>query len=272
MRRYGQHFLVCQEVRDSIVDAAAPGPRDLVLEIGPGKGALTAKLAERAGMVVAVEIDGHLVEALQKAFAGRAGVRIVHADVLECDIARLAREADFEAGRRLVVANLPYCITSPVLRQLLANSLLFDEFVLMVQMEVAERLVAGPGESGRSVLSLMAQYHTEPSLVMRVGPECFQPPPAVDSAVVRLKVRKRPAVDADPRTLWALVEAGFKHRRKTMRNAVYALLPPGCGADLIDRAFHDADVDPRLRAEHMSLDQFSALADAVNALFAACSR
>ena len=153
-------------------------------------------------------------------------MRIIHADVLECDIARLAREADFEAGRRLVVANLPYCITSPVLRQLLANSLLFDEFVLMVQMEVAERLVAGPGESGRSVLSLMAQCHTEPSLVMRVG-RCFQPPPAVDSAVVRLKVRKRPAVDADPRTLWALVEAGFKHRRKTMRNAVYALLPPG---------------------------------------------
>jgi 16S rRNA (adenine1518-N6/adenine1519-N6)-dimethyltransferase len=301
MRRYGQHFLVREEVADAIVAAAAPDADDLVVEIGPGKGAITRKLADRAGMLVAIEIDGELAAALKREYAGRDDVRILQADVLECDITAIvdmatgvtgvagvtgawgaARAADAAGsteparpaasagltGRRMVVANLPYGITSPVLRRLFASSALFRQFVLMVQLEVAERLVAPPGGAGRSVLSILAQYYTEPTILMRVPPESFDPPPAVESAVVKMVVRNRPPaeVDSPPDALFRVVEAGFARRRKTIRNALIggaADIALGLTPDDIDRALRRSLIDPMLRAEQMSLEQFSALAVAL---------
>lgn len=288
MRRYGQHFLVCEEVADAIVDAAAPAASDLVVEIGPGKGAITRKLAARAGMLVAIEIDAELAALLEREYTSRGDVRIIRADALECDFGHIAPTgaglpgalglpgatglpaAPGVSGRRMAVANLPYAITSPVLRKLLKASALFSQFVLMVQLEVAERLVAPPGGAGRCVLSLMTQYYTEPSILMRVGPECFDPPPAVESAVVRLAVRARPPVEPDPGAdmLFRVVEAGFAQRRKAIRNALAggaSAIAPGLTPDDIDRALGGALIDSMLRAEQMSLEQFSALAVALGA-------
>lgn len=270
MRRYGQHFLVREEVGDAIVAAAAPDANDFVMEIGPGKGAITRKLAARAGMLVAIEIDSELAGQLEDEYVGRDDVRIIRADVLECDIGSILEIGAALPGRRMVVANLPYGITSPVLRRLFEASAPFSQFVLMVQMEVAERLVAPAGGAGRSVLSLMAQYYTEPSILMRVGPECFHPPPAVESAVVRLSVRSQPptGVDCGADELFRVVEAGFARRRKTIRNALAAgagNLLPRLAPDRVDQALRAASVDPMLRAEQMSMEQFCALAVAVGA-------
>lgn len=267
MKRYGQHFLIDESVRDAIIAASGAGRDDLVIEIGPGKGALTHELAGKAGILVAVEIDHTLAEQLKQVYDDRSDVFIVHGDILECDIERLIEDAIVHrSGRKpercKVVANLPYYITTPVLRMLLHYSSLFSELVLMVQLEVAERLIASAGDSSRSVLSLLAQYYTEPSIVMHIGPQCFSPPPLVDSAVVRLAVRPTPPVSADEPLLFKLVEAGFAQRRKTIRNAISASgIVPG-GSAQVGVVLERAGIDGKLRAEQLSLDQFAALARA----------
>ncbi len=273
MRALGQHFLVDTCVRDAIVEASGVGPGDLVLEIGPGRGVLTRALAERASVLVAVEVDPELVAYLRHELADLPHAHVIHADILSCDIGQIALAHARKAPgllRLMVVANLPYYITTSVLHRLLFVSPLFEAFTLMVQLEVAQKLTARAGSAGYGELSILAQYYTRPELLFTVGPMSFEPPPRVQSAVVKMTVGRSPnAGDVDPAPLFAVVRAGFAKRRKNIRNSLVASALFGGDHDFVAAVLERAGLDGRLRAEQLDLEEFARLARAVIALGAA---
>jgi len=273
MRALGQHFLVDTCVRNAIVDASGVGPGDLVLEIGPGRGALTRALAERVSVLVAVEVDPELVEYLRHELADLPHAHVIHADILSCDIGQIALAHARKAPgllRLMAVANLPYYITTPVLHRLLSVSPLFEAFTLMVQLEVAQKLTARAGSAGYGELSILAQYYTRPELLFTVGPMSFEPPPRVQSAVVKMTVGRSPnAGDVDPGPLFAVVRAGFAKRRKNIRNSLVASALFGGDHDFVAAVLERAGLDGRLRAEQLDLEEFVRLARAAIALGAA---
>jgi len=252
-KRLGQNFLAAPDVVDSIVAAAGVGAGGAVLEIGPGIGTLTQALAEAGARVTAVEIDGRLVEALQKTLAGYDNIRIIHGDILKLDIGREI------SGRFTVVANLPYYITTPVVMRLLKMRLSIDRLVLMVQREVALRMVARPGSKDYGALSVAVQYHTEPQVAFSVPAGAFIPAPKVDSAVVRCEVRGRAAVEVGSEELFfRVVRLAFAQRRKTLANALKA----GLGdREAVDKVLAAAGVDGMRRGETLSLAEFAAIAN-----------
>ncbi len=261
-------------MRDAIVEASGVRAGDLVIEIGPGKGALTRALAMRASAVVAVEVDSELAACLDRELADFAHVHIIHADALSCDIGQLV--VRYGSGgssplRSMVVANLPYYITTPVLRKLLSASSVLASSTLMVQLEVAQKLTAAPGRPGYGELSLLARYHTRPEIMFTVGPESFEPPPSVQSAVVKMTaMQSERAVDADPSVLFEVARAGFAERRKNIRNAL-AQSALFCGdRSLVTRVLERAGIDGRLRAEQLGLAEFARLAGASVELGAIC--
>jgi len=264
MRALGQHFLVDTCVRNAIVEASGVGPGDLVLEIGPGRGALTRALAERVSVLVAVEVDPELVAYLRRELADVPHAHVIHADILSCDIGQIALEHARTAPgplRLMAVANLPYYITTPVLHRLLPASPLFEAFTLMVQLEVAQKLTARAGSAGYGELSILAQYYTRPELLFTVGPMSFEPPPRVQSAVVKMTVGRSPdAGDVDPGPLFAVVRAGFAKRRKNIRNSLVSSTLFGGDHDLVDAVLGRAGLDQRLRAEQLDLEGFARLA------------
>lgn len=257
--RLGQNFLVEARVLDRIVAACELTPEDLVLEIGPGLGSLTQRLAGAAGRVVAVELDRSLVSVLQRVLADLCpNVEIVHGDAAKIDLHRLLEER-LEPGRKAkVAANLPYYITTPLLMRLLEEGLPLERIVVMVQKEVADRMVASPGSKEYGALSVAVQYYTEAEIVTRVARGAFLPPPEVDSAVVRMVMRREPPVSAPREAFFAVVRAAFGQRRKTLLNALAA----GLGADkgVIARALEGAGVEPSRRGETLSLEEFAAVA------------
>jgi 16S rRNA (adenine1518-N6/adenine1519-N6)-dimethyltransferase len=265
MRTLGQNFLVDTRIRDSIVNCAGVRFSDLVVEIGPGKGALTRPLAQRAGVLAAIEVDPVLAHDLRRMFRGEENVHIYQDDILSCDLRELVHEHSAElpkAYRALVVANLPYYITTPILNKLLSNPGLFSAFTLMVQLEVAQKLTAGPGSKGYGELSVRAQYFTEPALLFEVPPSAFDPPPSVRSAVVRMRVRPESPVDADPDVMFSIVGAGYGQRRKTLRNSLLASHLFAGKKDAVAEVLSCASIDGRRRAETLSLEEFAAIARA----------
>ena len=254
----GQNFLVDDSYLDEIVAAADLTEADTVLEIGPGLGTLTRALGDRAGRVVAVELDDRLITVLRTGFATRDNITIVHGDILELDPPALlaaANEARADAAYK-VVANLPYYITSPVLRHLLEATPPAQRIVVMVQQEVAARICAAPGDL--SILAVSVQFYAVPSIVCSVPARAFYPRPKVDSAVLRLDVRPQPYFpEADPTRFFAIVRAGFGQKRKQLLNS----LSGGLGLDKaqIRAALEAAGIDPRRRAQTLSLDEWGAL-------------
>ena len=254
----GQNFLVDDSYLDEIVAAADLTEADTVLEIGPGLGTLTRVLGDRAGRVVAVELDDRLITVLRTGFATRDNITIVHGDILELDPPALlaaANEARADVAYK-VVANLPYYITSPVLRHLLEATPPAQRIVVMVQQEVAARICAAPGDL--SILAVSVQFYAVPSIVCSVPARAFYPRPKVDSAVLRLDVRPQPYFpDADPTRFFAIVRAGFGQKRKQLLNS----LSGGLGLDKaqIRAALETAGIDPRRRAQTLSLDEWGAL-------------
>ncbi|MCB0160478.1 MAG: 16S rRNA (adenine(1518)-N(6)/adenine(1519)-N(6))-dimethyltransferase RsmA [Caldilineaceae bacterium] len=254
----GQNFLVDDSYLDEIVAAADLTEADTVLEIGPGLGTLTRVLGDRAGRVVAVELDDRLITVLRTGFATRDNITIVHGDILELDPPALlaaANEARADVAYK-VVANLPYYITSPVLRHLLEATPPAQRIVVMVQQEVAARICAAPGDL--SILAVSVQFYAVPSIVCSVPARAFYPRPKVDSAVLRLDVRPQPYFpEADPTRFFAIVRAGFGQKRKQLLNS----LSGGLGLDKaqIRAALETAGIDPRRRAQTLSLDEWGAL-------------
>lgn len=275
MKRYGiscrkslgQNFLIDQNIVKKIIDAACLTPEDLVVEIGPGLGALTVQAARSAGKVLAVELDRGLIPPLNEVLEGAGDVEIVAGDALQIDFDSMVEEktgGTFSRGGRKykLLGNLPYYITSPLLMHLLAGRFNISLMIIMVQLEVAARLSAAPGTKEYGSLSVAVQYFAEPEMLFRVPGRCFFPPPAVDSAVVRLAVRPEPAVAVrDEGVFFNVVKAAFGHRRKTLLNS---LAGSGTGGDRGAwlQALGKAGIDPRRRGETLTLAEFASLADA----------
>ena len=254
-RSLGQNFLVDRRVLARVVDAADLSPSDQVLEIGPGRGALTERLAESAGRVTAVELDDVLAARLSARFADRPGVRIVAGDARTLDVGELL---DTSAGYKLV-ANLPYYAATPIVRRFLEIDDGPGLMVVMVQREVARSMTAAPGQM--SLLSVATQLYGSPRVVATVPPRAFRPAPKVTSAIVRIDVYERPALElSSDREFFRLVRAGFSARRKQLRNSLSQGL--SLPASDVERLLARAGIDPKRRAETLSLAEWGSLYEA----------
>lgn len=237
----------------AIVGLVAPTGNDLVVEIGPGEGALTAELARRAGRVIALEVDRHLIARLAQRFPG---VEVVEADARTWDYGTLVPPP---GGRVLVVGNLPYSVSKPILQTLVAARTAIQEMALMLQREVAERVAAPPGGKTYGSLSVLTQLYCDVRVALRVPPGSFRPPPQVESAVIGVRVLPGPRVPvADERRLHVVVRAAFAQRRKTLANALSGGL--GLPAERVRSAADAAGIDAKRRAETLTILEFAALA------------
>jgi len=258
-RRFGQHFLISRRVLDRLLETAALTSQEGVLEIGAGIGTLTVPLAEVAGGVVAVEIDQDLLPALRDAVARFSGVTVVQGDAMSLDLPRLVAPLPLP---RKAVSNLPYNIASPLIVTLLERPLGFTRMVFTVQREVAERLAAAPGGKDYGALSVAVQYRAAARIVMRVPSTAFYPPPDVESAVVLLEVRPKPAVHVDDEAVFfRVVRGAFAHRRKTLRNTLAGALD--LDPAIVDAATKQAGIDPTRRGETLTLDEFASLSQSM---------
>lgn len=262
----GQNFLVDQNILNKIVAAAELTDRSGVLEIGPGIGALTQKLAESAGKVVAVEIDDRLLPILRELFEEQTNTEIVHGDILKLDLSTLIAQKFADCSTVHVVANLPYYVTTPIIMKLLEEQHALQNIVVMIQREVAERMAAEPGGKEYGSLSIAVQYYCVPELVTIVPHTVFIPRPNVDSAVIRLNIRGEPPVQvADESFFFQIVKAAFAHRRKTIYNNLTAFFPKRDKTQLT-QILEAAGIQGSRRAETVSLSEFAAL---VNGLYEA---
>ena len=257
-KKLGQNFLIRRSVVDEIVAAAELTAGEPVLEIGPGIGTLTQGLAQSGAAVTAVELDRRLLEVLDTTLAQYNNVRIINGDVLKVNIPEIMNHKPFK-----VVANLPYYITTPIIMSLLEMKLPIERLVVMVQREVAERMVAQPGTKAYGALSVAVQYYTEPSIVMDVPPRAFMPAPEVTSAVICCRLREKPPVEvADEKLFFRVVKVAFAQRRKTFSNTMKTT---GLDKETIASVLAKANIDGARRGETFSLQE---LADVANAWYA----
>ncbi len=267
-KRLGQHVLVSERVRDRLVDALDLRPSDVVVEIGAGTGALTERLVKAAGRVIAFEVDGGLAAVLGEQLAGAPNLEVRREDILKADLGPLAAEAGNEDV--VLVGNLPYSITTPILTRVLESGLAFRAAYFTMQREVAQRLLAAPASRDRGAITYLVEYHAEARRVLVVPRTAFEPVPAVESVLVELIRRAAPAVSPqNPDLTFALIRAAFGARRKTLKNALrrleWAALSDDklAAAARLESAVRDCGLDPRSRAEQLTLQQFADLSDAL---------
>lgn len=258
-KKYGQNFLIDPKVLERIISAAEITKEDCVLEIGPGLGTMTQRLAEHARRVVAVEIDNNLIPILEENLSGYDNVEIIHADILKVDIGRIAEEKN--DGRPIkVAANLPYYITTPIVMRLLEGDVPLQSVTVMVQKEVAQRMQASPGTKDYGALSLAVQYYARPEVVANVPPNCFIPRPGVGSCVIRLTKYEHPPVDAgDERFMFALIRASFNQRRKTLVNGLTGAADLNLTRERVLAALEQTGLPEQVRGEALTLEEFAAL-------------
>ena len=258
-KKLGQNFLIKRGIVDEIVKAADLQEGEPVLEIGPGIGTLTQGLAQSGANVTAIELDTRLLEVLDTTLAQYSNVTIVHGDVLKLDVPSIMNNEPFK-----VVANLPYYITTPIIMSLLESRLPIERLVVMVQKEVALRMVAKPGTKDYGALSVAVQYYTKPDIVLDVPPKSFLPAPAVTSSVIRCVLRDKPPVDViDEKLFFRVVKAGFAQRRKTFANTMKTT---GLSKDRIEELSAKANIDGQRRGETFTLQEFADVANAWAAL------
>ena len=245
-KHLGQNFLSDPSILIRIISAADLSSEDTIVEIGPGPGRMTRMLAERVKRLIAIELDHGLYQKLAGDFIAYRNVEIVHGDVLQFP---------FEALDVFkVVANIPYYITTPIIFRLIEARRTLESMTLTIQKEVAQRIVAAPGSKDYGVLSISTQFHTEPELKFIIPKEAFRPMPKVDSAVIRMMMRKEPAVSVPDETVFfRVVKTAFSQRRKTLSNSLKPL-----SKDIKD-VLHRAGIDPQRRPETMDLEEFAHL-------------
>lgn len=256
----GQNFLSSQSVLEKIADAAEI-ENEGVIEIGPGFGVLTNELAKRAEKVLALEIDDRLIPILRDTLSEYDNVKVINNDVLKTDIAELIKN-EFGDKRVSVAANLPYYITTPIITSLIENRLPLKNLVVMIQKEVADRITAQPGTKDYGAISVLCQFYTKPVLVCNVGAELFVPPPKVDSAVVKMAFRDKPAVEVkDEKMFFRTVKAAFSQRRKTLLNCLAANFP--INKSDLTKIMESVDIAPTRRGETLSLEEFAKLSEVI---------
>jgi len=252
----GQHFLYDESLLRSLVSATGVGKDDAVLEIGPGAGTLTRCLCEAAGKVIAIEVDHDVLPFLRVATEGMENLTIVEGDVRKLDLTSICEPL----GRNFfVIANIPYNITTPIFELLWDSGLPIKQISVMIQKEVADKLMAAPSTDAYGILSVRCQYLCNPSLVQIVPAECFTPPPKVDSAFVRLDMRSEPPAHVvDEKLLMRMIKAGFGMRRKTLTNALKGVVDGG----KLRSAISSLELPPTIRGEALSVEEWIALANA----------
>lgn len=262
----GQNFLIDTNILDRIVDHAEITDETGVIEIGPGIGALTEQLAKRAKKVTAFEIDQRLLPILNDTLSPYDNVTIIHQDVLKADVRKVIEEQFADCKEVMVVANLPYYVTTPIIMKLLEENLPLKGIVVMLQKEVADRMAAVPSSKEYNSLSIAVQFYTEAKTVMVVPKTVFVPQPNVDSAVIKLTVRETPAVSVDNDTFFfQLIRASFGQRRKTLMNNLMNNLPDGKKHKaIIEEALVTAEVNGKRRGESLSIDEFARLSNVLH--------
>ena len=261
-KKFGQNFLIDTTVLDRIISSAEITKEDCVLEIGPGIGTMTQYLAERAGSVVAVEIDKALLPILEETLQDYDNVTVINDDILKVDINRLVEEKN--GGRPIkVVANLPYYITTPIIMGLFESHVPIESITIMVQKEVADRMKTGPGSKEYGALSLAVQYYANPEIVANVPPNCFMPRPNVGSAVIRLTRHETPVVDVkDEKLMFRIIRASFNQRRKTLVNGLKNSGEINFSKEQIEAAITTIGKPLTIRGEALTLAEFAALSNA----------
>ena len=262
LKSLGQNFLIDEEVIAEIVNGSGVGEDSLVVEIGPGEGALTEHLAEMAGHVVAVDLDERMIKLLKVKLFGYDNVELIHGDILELDLSKLIEErlSEYNLTNVRIVGNLPYYITTPIIMKLLKMRTATDSITVMMQKEVGDRILAGPGSKQIGVITYSVQYYADVSKVIDVGRESFYPSPKVDSVVLRLDIRKNPAVTvSDEDFFFKTIKAGFMMRRKTLLNSLTSL--DGFSKPVIEEALNNANIESNRRAEGLSMEEFARLSE-----------
>lgn len=258
----GQNFIIDDHVIERIVSGAEVSKDDVVLEIGPGIGVMTDAMCEAAGKVVSIEIDSALIPVLKETVGHHENLKVIHSDVLKVDLMTLVKE-EFGEKRPKLVANLPYYVTTPIIMKFLEERIPVSDLVIMIQKEVADRIMASPKCKEYGALSVAVQYFTEPSIVTRVSKGSFMPMPNVDSTVLRLKVREKPPVILkDEDTFFLTVKDAFGKRRKTLLNALSGG-HLGLTKEQAGIALEHAGIPSITRGEALSIDEFATLANAV---------
>jgi 16S rRNA (adenine1518-N6/adenine1519-N6)-dimethyltransferase len=262
-KKFGQNFLVDESVLKKIIEGSELSKEDCVLEIGPGMGVMTQLLSEKAGKVLAVEIDRNLIPILKVTLFGYSNITLINDDIMQLDLKKTFEE-HFGNMPVKVVANLPYYITTPILMKLLEEDLPLSSITIMVQKEVGERLSAEPGSKAYGALTVAVQYYSVPNKLMIVPSEAFVPKPEVESMVIRLDIRETPPVSVkDEKLFFKVVKAAFGQRRKTLLNALSS-------GDLrvskegIKEILDKVGIDENRRGETLSLEEFATIADEVD--------
>ncbi|MEJ9279685.1 MULTISPECIES: 16S rRNA (adenine(1518)-N(6)/adenine(1519)-N(6))-dimethyltransferase RsmA [Ureibacillus] len=261
----GQNFIIDPNILRNIVSYANLSEESGAIEIGPGIGALTEHLARNCKKVVAFEIDGRLLPVLEDTLSPYSNVKVIHSDILKADVAKVIEEEMQGIKDIMVVANLPYYVTTPILMKLLHDRLPIRGLVVMMQKEVADRITAKPGTKNYGSLSIAVQYYATAEVVMTVPKTVFMPQPNVDSAVIRLTMRNMPPIQViDEDFLFIVARASFAQRRKTILNNLQSGLPSGKEKkqQIVD-ALNQCGIEPTRRGETLTIEEFGKLSDAL---------
>lgn len=262
----GQNFLTDKNVLDKIISESFICEEDLVIEIGPGIGVLTAEAAQFAGKVVAIEIDKNLLPILNETLGGLDNIEVINKDILKTDLNEILDSHKIIKGcpRKAVriIGNLPYYITTPIIMKILEDGIKADSITIMMQKEVADRIMAKPGGKTYGALSVAVQYYCEVNSIAIVPRTSFVPPPNVDSAVLRLDIRKKKPVElSDENVFFACIKSGFGQRRKTLLNSLSGVM--GLSKEQVSIVLERAGIDGIRRAETLNLNEFAHLANEV---------
>lgn len=258
----GQNFLTDKNIIDKIISSAEITDKTMVIEIGPGKGALTCELAKRSRKLIAIEIDSDLISDLQLTLSKYGdNFTIINDDILKINIRELIQDQDGVYDKIIILGNLPYYITTPIIMNILTGDVGADQLIFMMQKEVGDRIVSGPGSKTYGAISVAVNYYAEVERLMNVSANSFYPKPKVESTVLKFNLRKMPTVDIEEEKLLRVIKAGFARRRKTLANTLMTL--GNISKEEIQEALKSCDIDPARRAETLTLEEFAAIANLI---------
>ncbi|WZL81519.1 16S rRNA (adenine(1518)-N(6)/adenine(1519)-N(6))-dimethyltransferase RsmA [Vallitaleaceae bacterium 9-2] len=259
-KKYGQNFLINQNILENIISGAELDPEDVVIEIGPGIGSLTQYIAEQVDQVVAIEIDKTLIPILEETLAEYGNVHIINEDILKVDLKAMI-DQQYPNRKIKIVANLPYYITTPIIMKIFEEHIPVDSITIMIQEEVADRMQASPSTKEYGALSLAVQYYSHPKVLVKVPPSSFVPQPKVGSSVIRLEVNDHYKKQTeDDEFLFKLIRGAFQQRRKTLVNTLAHQPGIDISKEEIRQALKKIGVSEKIRGEALSLEQFIELA------------